>query len=157
VSIVDHPPASFLLEFKARRMHGDDAIGIRFPIAGNAAVVSFSGLKDFTDGWSGLALVDGLDMPASRVGVEGDPFADGKEHLIRLVVTPRSVTATLDDKSYVQWEGDPAVLTPYSYYYGEAPLFIAAASVYYVSDLKLEAIDPAEPTKPIDGNPADSK
>lgn len=156
-SIADHPPASFLLEFKARRIHGNDAIGIRFPIAGNAAVVSFSGLKDFTDGWSGLALIGGLDMPASRVGVEGDPFADGKEHVIRLIVTPRSVTATLDDKSYVQWEGEAAVLSPYPYYTGEAPLFIGAASDYYVSHLKLEAIDPDEPTKPVERTPADSK
>jgi hypothetical protein len=151
-------PHSYLLEFKARRITGKDAIGIRFPIADNAATILFSAFTDHTEGLSGLALIDGVDLPKSPHTKRGNPFADGKDHLIRIFVTPRTVTATLDNAEYVRWEGDPARLKPYAYLEGyKVPLFIRTWADFYVSELKLEAIDSAELTEPAEEKPIDAK
>ena len=151
-------PHSYLLEFKARRITGEDAIGIRFPIADSAAAVLFSAFTDHTGGLSGLALIDGVDLPKSPHTKRGNPFADGKDHLIRIFVTPRTVTATLDNAEYVRWEGDPARLKPYAYLEGyKVPLFIRTWADFYVSELKLEAIDSAELTEPAEEKPIDAK
>ena len=96
-----------------------------------------------------MALVDEVDVPHSLLSVKGDPFADGQDHLIRLTVTPRTVTAMVDDKTYVQWQGDPATLQPYDYLSNvESPLLIRTYSEFFVSDLKLEAIDAVEVSEP---------
>ncbi|MCX7397758.1 MAG: serine/threonine-protein kinase [Planctomycetales bacterium] len=151
-------PHSYLLEFKARRITGEDAIGIRFPIADSAAAILFSAFTDHTGGLSGLTLVDGVDLPGSPHTKRGNPFADGKDHVIRIVVTPRTVTATLDNMEYVQWEGDPGRLKPYAWLEGEkTPLFIKTWADFYVSELKLEAIDSAELTEPSEEKPIDAK
>ena len=150
-------PHSYLLEFKARRITGKDAIGIRFPIADNAATILFSAFTDHTEGLSGLALIDGVDLPKSPHTKQGNPFADGKDHLIRIFVTPRTVTATVDNTEYVRWEGDPARLKPYAYLEGyKSPLFIRTWADFYVTELKLEAIDPAELTEPSEEKPKEA-
>lgn len=152
--IAQDVPQSYLLEFKARRITGKDAIGIRFPIADSAATILFSAFTDHTEGLNGLALIDGVDLPKSSHTKPGNPFADGKDHLIRIAVTPRTVIATLDNTEYVRWEGNPARLKPYAYFEGyKSPLFIRTWADFYVSELKLEAVDAAELTEPSEEKP----
>ena len=146
--IADDVSESYRLQFKAKRIGSSESVAVRFPIADSAGVVLFSGWPQH-NGLSGLALIDDVDVPDSKDKVEGDLFADGKAHDIVLTVTPRTVTAAVDGKEIIHWEGDPSLLRPYDHMNGVAtPLFIRTYSDFFVSDLKFEAIDAAEVSEP---------
>jgi eukaryotic-like serine/threonine-protein kinase len=141
-------PASYRLQFNAQRIGDNESIAVRFPIADSAGAVVFSGWPQ-NNSLSGLALVDGVDIPDSKDKVEGDLFADGEAHNIVLTVTPRTVTAAVDGKEIIHWEGDPSLLRPYDHMKGvDAPLFIRPYTDFFVSDLKFEAINIVEVSEP---------
>ncbi|APZ92600.1 serine/threonine-protein kinase [Fuerstiella marisgermanici] len=144
VPLAAEVPASYRLEFSARRVSGENGVGVMFQIGQNSGVVTFSGWGE-SGGMTGLALVDGVNVPDSPDMIAGDLFADGKDHRIMLRVTPTTVNATVDKMALIQWDGDPSLLTPFGYLKGNpTPLYLLTHSDFFISDLRFEAIDTVE-------------
>lgn len=128
----------FTLEFDARRTKGDSGLAVCLPV-GESSVGLFLSAWPENGGLSGLGLVDGLDPSSSPDRVEGDPFEDGKDHHVKLVATATSITAEVDGKTYVDWEGDSARLSAKTWLRNpDAPLSIMVFTDFFISNLKLE-------------------
>ena len=146
--LADPPPASYRLQLLARRTEGEEGFAIHLPVGNSdvAAILSCFSADKSLGKFSGLALVDGLDVPFTPDRVPGDIFDDGKDHHVEAIVHPSSVTVKVDGKPIIQWNGDPSRLRAHSWLgEGEKSLFIHGYCGFVIEDAKLEPIEPPVP------------
>ncbi|MEO1529388.1 MAG: protein kinase [Planctomycetota bacterium] len=94
--------------FNATRLTSSpEAMIIHLLVDGNRATVLFAG---YSGEWSALQQIDGKWGKGNETSVRYDPFADGEPHRVRIKVAADSVQAWIDDRSVIQWQGDPARL-----------------------------------------------
>ncbi|MEO1527693.1 MAG: serine/threonine-protein kinase [Planctomycetota bacterium] len=131
-------PPSYSVRFKAQRLGDENGFSMQFPIADRRCVLTLAAWPETVHHLSGLGLVDGVNIPESPTRVEGDLFADGKEHEVRLEVTPESISAWFDQLKIVDWQGNTDQLegydwlTPY-----KNSLVIEPYDQFYFSDLEI--------------------
>ncbi|MDX1945779.1 MAG: LamG-like jellyroll fold domain-containing protein, partial [Pirellulaceae bacterium] len=110
---IDYPvPAAYLLEAKVtsntagataqrKLMIGLASGERRFSLELNRPR-SNKGVGEF---WSGLSLLNGQAAPTNETGTEGELFADGKPHTIRIEVRPDAILVQFDGRMIVDYRG----------------------------------------------------
>lgn len=132
---------AFRLQFKAKRISGDNALVLQFPYGGSRAGVTLSGFSE-VGGYSGLARIDGVPLPQSKHAIPGDVFEDKKTHAVDITVTRDGVTALFDGKTIIKWSGKPEQLSLYTAAAEiDVPLFFQTFSEFHISDLELTRLD----------------
>ena len=103
------PPREYELVSEIERITGEDGCMFGVVVDGHAVEVGFDVFRPVS---CGLSFVDGQDLRTNGTRLMGSVLKHGVRHTLRIVVGQRSVTASVDGREVVRWEGDPHRLSP---------------------------------------------
>lgn len=117
VKIPVEAPSNYVLESVVTRVAGDESIAFGLVVGGQPCMFTIDAFKPL--GYlAGLDMVDGrrLDMTNTTTPFRGPLLTNGRPATVRVRVVDNSVTASVDGKQIVSWQGDPSRLSLYPMY-----------------------------------------
>lgn len=142
------PPApEYRLTVRLERLQGIDTFSVGLPIGKQQVIAAV----DAWDGkFSGLEKIDGKSCYENETAHEGRALEAGRRHTLVYAVRANGVKVDVDGQTVIDWSGDPARLSTIPVFTSPDPrqlvLGTAHHSVFRISRLEIEPLDPKKPT-----------
>ena len=106
------PPEEFDIELDAERLKGGDCLGLAVPTGRSQPGIIIDGLSST---FSGINRLDGKDGQGNEATFRGHVFPDRGGIKVVYRVRRNSITVIVDDKTIIDWKGNPERLSFDSY------------------------------------------